>query len=738
MISERIWSIMMERRARFDFTSSTDPDFTDIARLLTNGHDDSLEMWLWVDGGSGLTGTEDDWIGDPDLVGNALDAVRLAVHSLSIASEDGGTRLVVNATWEFWGHPVFVAFAPPTDPDGAYLVDRNHANVHVILAEETTPVLEWQGRNETMEGAGRSWSVNKTGLDNGAYTYQVWAHDAAGEVHVSEDRRLVVGVHIWRTESVAYGFRPSLAFDADGVAHICFDSDNGLGYGKRSAAGWELETVQGGSNAGRPCSLAVDSAGRPHLAYGDASNPDESFLRYAIKDGGSWKIEVVDLVGFSTSISLALRPETETPFIAYYQSADEDLRFASREGGSWTTEVVDSQEVNGLSPSLAVDSLGRPRIAYFNDSEVAGNLSVRYAAWDGSAWQIEPVEATRTRDVDQGVAIALGGGDEPHLAYVHSEGIHYAVRGESAWQVESIEAREASRVDILLDAAGRPHITYDVPVDFWPNRDVRYMVKNSSWTVQVVSHNSSGFGSSIARSRHGHWAIAFGDLMSLGLLQYARRIAPTASGTFEGTLGLNGWYISHVTVELKDSDDSSGGAAIFFRINVGAWQRYEGPFLLADGHHDLEFYADNAVGLEGPTVTRSFAIDSVAPTVSLSVAADPVTSSTVEIALRGSDETSGVARYENSIDGGPFTEMGIVSSFAYAYADGMHTVLVRAYDAAGNVEEATIRFRVDTNLFSFSGPFRGLPTVGVLATATVLAVLAFRRFRPRKPTIWTR
>ena len=102
----------------FNFTAADDADFPRISRLLTNGLNDMIELDSLLDGGSGIGGFEDYWLGNPDLVGFEVRYVHLVVHSLSIRPEGTGTRLLSDVAWEIWGVPVFVAFVPPTDSDG--------------------------------------------------------------------------------------------------------------------------------------------------------------------------------------------------------------------------------------------------------------------------------------------------------------------------------------------------------------------------------------------------------------------------------------------------------------------------------------------------------------------------------------------------------------------------------------------------------------------------------------------
>jgi hypothetical protein len=57
------------------------------------------------------------------------------------------------------------------------------------------------------------------------------------------------------------------------------------------------------------------------------------------------------------------------------------------------------------------------------------------------------------------------------------------------------------------------------------------------------------------------------------------------------------WITSKTPIELK-SEDASGVANIFFRIDGGDWRNYTGPFYVpgSDGPHKVEYYAIDAYG----------------------------------------------------------------------------------------------------------------------------------------------
>ena len=174
---------------------------------------------------------------------------------------------------------------------------------------------------------------------------------------------------------------------------------------------------------------------------------------------------------------------------------------------------------------------------------------------------------------------------------------------------------------------------------------------------------------------------------------------PASSHTLSGTPGDNGWYTTAVTITLKATDAGSGVAATYFRIAGGTWFPYEDPLTISDeGLHTVEYYSVDGVGHAGSVLTIGIKIDGTPPAVTF-VSPEPerwLSGASVTVTWAGADETSGVDRYEVSVDGNPAPTVVIGQLFLDGFDDGIHAVVVRAYDRAGNVAEATLSFGVDT------------------------------------------
>ncbi|HEX9339766.1 MAG TPA: kelch repeat-containing protein [Thermoplasmata archaeon] len=208
--------------------------------------------------------------------------------------------------------------------------------------------------------------------------------------------------------------------------------------------------------------------------------------------------------------------------------------------------------------------------------------------------------------------------------------------------------------------------------------------------------------------------------------------APTVSASLPPPAA-SGWYTSPIPIEITASDALSGVASIFYRIDGGAWQTYAGSFLLtAEGDHTLEYVAVDSAGHRGSIQSTFVRIDTIAPVVS-APPARLVTTSQVTFSWTGTDAGSGIDHYEVRVDGGTFESVGTHRLASFQLADGLHTIVIRAIDRAGNEASTAFTVRVDTNPLSSSGPYGAAPLYAiVLAVITVAVVSGFVVMRKRR------
>ena len=257
----------------------------------------------------------------------------------------------------------------------------------------------------------------------------------------------------------------SLALDKAGRPHVAYEAlsafkTHELRYTYRTRTGWGVQVVDstGATDAGFEPSLALDQTGAARISYGAFDS-----LKFARWTGSDWVRERVDRSP-ARFTSLAL-DAADKPLIGYL--IGNDLKLARRPGLNWQLLVVDTRRSTGAYTSLAADRAGGVHIAYRDIS--TGVL--RYAVNSGTAWQSRAVDAGAGPAAHTALAVDQAGA--PHLLYVSSPGLgrpaalRYARWTGSIWVIETIapdiglaDRFESRRPGLQIDAAGMPHVAY--------------------------------------------------------------------------------------------------------------------------------------------------------------------------------------------------------------------------------------------------------------------------------------
>lgn len=236
---------------------------------------------------------------------------------------------------------------------------------------------------------------------------------------------------------------------------------------------------------------------------------------------------------------------------------------------------------------------------------------------------------------------------------------------------------------------------------------IMYMIWNGRiWGSYRASEGWRTYTGSNPHTDHVHFSLSWDGAMARTSYWCCRynpapsdTARPETTPTLTGTRGDNGWWVSPVAIKLSATD--TGGSGVDFtkyRVDLGAWRTYAGPFTLsADGTRRVDYYSVDKAGNQEATETIDVRIDEVAPgTTSLlggTQGDEGWWRSAVTVTLRATDATSGVASTTAWRDGAGFTYRG---PFAVA-GEGSHTVSYRSRDVAGNVEATdSVALRIDT------------------------------------------
>jgi hypothetical protein len=281
--------------------------------------------------------------------------------------------------------------------------------------------------------------------------------------------------HTLQSDARQLGASMSVAMDSTGHAHIAYivryDADSGdMVYGHHNGQ-WLVEHVYWSGYNPHFVSIALDSRNNPHIAfYVGRPKRNLMFTRRPGGPGTSWETGFIDesphWLGHYPS---AVMDRNDRLHVAYHDNSDFVLKYAVSQGTGWRLEVVDQEGPTGYLPSLAIDSVGRPRIAYTTNSDDSEPAKLRYAAHDGNRWQLESVaDANRASDC----SIALDSLDRSHIVFQTFQKYELVLAyydADNRWTLESLRGGTGygGSPCIRIDSRDRLHVATGRRYSLW-------------------------------------------------------------------------------------------------------------------------------------------------------------------------------------------------------------------------------------------------------------------------------
>jgi hypothetical protein len=214
-----------------------------------------------------------------------------------------------------------------------------------------------------------------------------------------------------------------------------------------------------------------------------------------------------------TSIEL---DNSQNPHISYNDLLG-GLKYAAWNGSSWDMQTVDA--VAAQHTSLALSAAGFPRICYLH--VLLGHL--QYAFWDGSKWSIQLVDSSSAL-IGLYPSLAVDGSGNPHISYYDqtNSNLKYAAWNGVSWNREIVDSAGTvgAHTSLALDASGNPHISYYDET----NGNLKYASWNgANWVIEVADNAGTvGQYTSLALDGFGGAHISYFDVDNADL-KYARR-----------------------------------------------------------------------------------------------------------------------------------------------------------------------------------------------------------------------
>jgi hypothetical protein len=175
---------------------------------------------------------------------------------------------------------------------------------------------------------------------------------------------------------------------------------------------------------------------------------------------------------------------------------------------------------------------------------------------------------------------------------------------------------------------------------------------------------------------------------------------PTVQNSFSGPVGGNGYYKGPVQFTMTASDNQSGLANIYYRINGGATLVYSSPFTIGvDGNYSVDYWSVDVAGNVSGVGTALVKIDVSAPLTQATGSGTAGTNgwyrSSVQVSLAAADNLSGVQTTYYKVDGG--TTKTYTTAFSVS-GNGTHTVNFWSVDKATNTETmGSLVVNIDSN-----------------------------------------
>lgn len=327
-------------------------------------------------------------------------------------------------------------------------------------------------------------------------------------------------------ETGTVGEFSSLALDVAGRAHIAYYANSGrdLGYSAQQVDdSWISQRPDGKDEVGKHSSIAVDPEGVLHIAYYNASQ--KNLMLATNWFAATWTVQTVDDtddVGEYASLAFDAAGD---PHISYYDRNNKDLMYATRQGvGPWAIEAVDFEDDVGQHTSLALSPSGAVHISYYD----SGGKDLKHASQtsDGS-WRTQTVDSVG--DVGKYTSLAFDPTGVPHISYYADTGrnLRFASADDmGAWTSQSVDSvgDVGKFTSLAFDARGGARISYY----YESGRDLRHALglPGETWVLRTVdSVGDVGHYTSIAVDGLGQAHISYYDVTNSNL-KYAIIAAP--------------------------------------------------------------------------------------------------------------------------------------------------------------------------------------------------------------------
>jgi len=207
------------------------------------------------------------------------------------------------------------------------------------------------------------------------------------------------------------------------------------------------------------------------------------------------------------------------------------------------------------------------------------------------------------------------------------------------------------------------------------------------------------------------WALSsYGDSSTQGTVTAkVDTVSPNVGMGVSGSSGANGWYIGPAVVSATATDVTSGINTLLISDNGGPGK--PSPVTLNNGIHALTVTATDKAG-NSKSISQTVKVDTSGPIITPTMLGTSGMNgwyrSAVDLSTAASDALSGVqGNVEVSLDNGVSWTTPPIN-----FTDGIHPLILRAYDQAGNLSTSSLTLKVDS-----TSPTFNISTLGTMGNA---------------------
>ena len=564
-----------------------------------------------------------------------------------------------------------------------------------------------------------AWSATATTLADGTYTAVAHQLDSAGNSGISSASTFTI-------DSAA----PVVSITTPVSGSYVSSATPSIGGSAGSAVGDDatvsVDVYSGGSASGSPIQTLSAPVSGGAWSISPAALTDGTYTAVARQSdaGGNG----------ATSASSSFTVDTAAPVVSVSAPAD----------GAQLDDATPALSGSGGSASGDASTV---TVELFSGSSAAGSpLQTIAAPVSGGDWSVSAAslaDGTYTVRALQTDAAGNTGTSGSNTFTVSVPGPDVAVTQPTTGQLlsqqpvvlggtASSEPGDATSVTVRVyagsAASGSPELTQSASITGGTWHVTTSALADGTHTVQATHTDDTS-----------HTTLSAPITFSLDTTAPSVSVASPAAGAALGTatpaLSGNGGSAagddSTVSVEVFSGSSTAGSPVqtIVAAISGGAWSTT--PAALSDGTYTVRATQFDDAGNTGTSNTRTFTVDTTAPSVALTAPAAGTSLSTSTPAITG---TAGSAAGDSAVtvevfsgssaSGSPAQTLsatvsggGTFSATPTSLADGTYTVRASQSDAAGNSSAAAPRtFSVDTAAPSVT---LGVPAAGALfATAT--------------------